>query len=143
MVETPDTDPVGFSVGGAPVYLRKPTDGQMYVLYGVGAVVDAGGVVEDVADAMRLMHHAEDVLRYLAVPPAETDDEDAVSLAEIGRRLRAGTLELEDYFGLVLGVIERWGDKDQVEANRTDRRAAARRPAAKKTAVARPGRTQR
>lgn len=120
-----------------PVYLRKPTDGQLSILM-LMAGVDANDGFRSIIGNLGAV---EEVMDSLCIPPADTDDEDAVDIRFLKRLMARGEIALEDYFGPAVGLAERWGAEEAVEDNRQARRAAARVP--HKAAVARPGRTRR
>jgi hypothetical protein len=139
MTDTPETgqdpDTGAFLVAGSPVYLRKPTLGQMSFIV-LLAAIDPEDPMADSADALKSFYR---VLRYLVIPPEETGDEDAIGFGTLKNQLASGEIDLPDYVGLAAGVVQLWGDEEAVEDNRRSRRAAAKKTATK--AVARPGRT--
>lgn len=143
MTETPasgqvdDGSVVAFLVGDSPIYLKQPTKGQLLFIYLTVAV----GPDSDEIEAAEAIRDFVQVIRYLVVPPGQTGDEKAVGWGELRAGVLKGERDLEEIFGLAQGIAEQWGDEEELERNRAQRRAAARKPAAK--AVARPGRVRR
>lgn len=140
MTDTPaagQVDVVAFRAGADPIYLRQPTPGQLLFIY-LLAGVEADTPIKDAVEAMNAFIR---VIRYLVVSPSEVEDEDAIGWGELRNGVLEGRRDLEEIVGLAQGVVEKWGDEEEVERNRAERRAAARKPAAK--AVARPGRAAR
>lgn len=119
-----------------PVYLRKPTDGQLAILM-LMAGVDAGDGFRAIVGNLGAV---EEVMDSLCIPPAELDDEEAVDVRALKRMMARGEIELEDYFGPAVGLAEKWGNEELVEDNRQARRAAKAAP--RKAATSRPVRTR-
>lgn len=147
MTETPasgqeaDDEVTTFVVADRQLYLRKPTDGQIAVLMLMAGIDPADGFSSIIAN----LGAVEEVMASLCVPPSEVDDESAIDVRTLKRMMARGEIELEEYFGPAVGLAERWGDQEELTANRSERRQAAKKAPAKKAtaAVARPGRTRR
>lgn len=132
-----DDETGAFRVGDSPIYLKQPTKGQLLFIYLVVAI----GTDSDITEAVEAMRDFVQVIRYLVIPPGETGDEKAIGWGELRAGVLRGTRDLEEIVGLAMGIAERWGDEEELENNRAQRRAATRKPAAR--AVAQPGRTRR
>lgn len=147
MTETPatgqvtDDETTSFLVAERfPVYLRKPTDGQLAVLMMMAGIEVGDGFRSIIGN----LGAVEEVMDSLCIPPADSGDEEAVDIRALKRMMARGEIDLEDFFGPAIGIAEKWGDEKEIEDNREARRAAARAPAKKATrAVAQPGRTKR
>lgn len=119
-----------------PVYLRKPTDGQM------AALVMLSGL--DAEDSFQLiasnMIGLSEVMDSLCVDPADTGDDDATTVRHLYKLMCRGEIDLEDFIAPAVGLAERWAGGERIEENRADRRRAKKAPA--KVAVARPARAR-
>jgi hypothetical protein len=119
-----------------PVYLRKPSDGQM------AALVMLSGL--DAEDSFQLiasnMVGLSEVMDSLCVDPADTGDDDATTIRHLYKLMCRGEIDLEDFIAPAVGLAQRWGNGDQIEENRADRRRAKKTPV--KAAVARPSRAR-
>lgn len=122
------------------IFLRRPTDGQLAVLMLMAGVDPADGF----RSIINNLGAVEEVMDSLCVPPGSEELEEiseAVDVRTLKRLMARGEIGLEDYFGPAIGLVEKWGDDEEVAANREARRAQAKAPA--KKAVARPGRARR
>jgi hypothetical protein len=120
-----------------PVYLRKPSDGQVMALIMFAFVDPQDGLTSIANQVVGLT----EIMDSLCMEPSETDDPEATTVRHLYRLMCRGDLQLEDYLGPAIALVEKWSDQQQIEENRADRRAAKKAPA--KVAVARPGRTRR
>lgn len=140
MTETPAAvDEIApFLVGDVPIYLKRPTTGQLLFIYLLAGIDPDQDTPASMIDAMKSFVA---VMSYLVVSPREVDDEQAMGWGKLKEGVLSGELGLEHVMGVAQGAVEKWGDPDEVERNRAERRAVSRRPAAK--AVARPTRGRR
>jgi len=148
MTETPvsgqvtdDDETTSFLVADRfPLYLRKPTDGQLAVLMMMAGVEVGDGFRSIIGN----LGAVEEVMDSLCVPPADTGDDEAVDVRALKRAMARGEIDLEDFFGPAVAIAEKWGDEQEIASNREARRTAAKTPAKKAAkAVARPTRTRR
>jgi hypothetical protein len=143
MTETPASGPEDDELtpvmvaGKYPIYLRRPTEGQMTALIMLGGI-DAE---DDFTSIAGHLIGLSEVMDSLCIDPADTGDEEATTVRHLYRLMCRGEIDLEDYLGPAVALAERWGDREQIEKNRADRRAAKSAPA--KKAVARTGRPVR
>ena len=143
MTETPvsgqetDDDTTAVLVAGKyPVYLRRPSDGQMTALIILGGLDSQ----DDISSIAGHLIGLGEVMDSLCVDPADTDDPDATTIRHLYRLMCRDEISLEDYLGPAVALAEKWGDREQLERNRADRRAVKKAPA---KAVARPAAARR
>lgn len=135
--DEPDDDLTSCLVAGKyPIYLRKPSDGQMTALIMLGGL-DAEDSTSTIAGHIVGL---SEVMDSLCVDPAEIEDDQATTVRHLYKLMCRGEISLEDYLGPAVALAEKWGDQGAIEKNRAERRAAQKVPA---KAVARPGRTRR
>jgi hypothetical protein len=122
-------DKASFDIGGQTVALLRPTDGQMLIVLSMADFADEPNINMQI----EAVNNFGTVLRYLF-------EEDADRRFVLGSLAR-GDIELEDYFGLAVSMIEHWAP-DEI-SNREERRAVAKKAAPVKKAATRVRSTRR
>jgi hypothetical protein len=116
-------DTASFPFGARTVVLKQPTDGQMFIVMAVADIMD------EPDDSMKVeaINNFGTVVRYLFVQ----DEDRRFVLGSLAR----GDVDLDDYFGLAVEMIQHWAPEQA--SNREERRAVAKKAAPAKRAATR------